>query len=155
MLVWTSIDSQKPKDNSHSVEETLDFFDLSRGLADKLHGRLAHYKLKVRGKFVPYNLNTEFEHNVDSENQFNFSNDINITHEQDFLPYEFLSSLFGLKDLESFRLSFGLGEFDNRVFEFLEVLHPYKLNFMMPHQGSELFVKCAEGTDCVPDLGYL
>jgi hypothetical protein len=48
-----------------------------------------------------------------------------------------------------------LGEFDNSLLEFHEILKTKKLDFLLPHQGSELFTKCRNGADCLPGVGYL
>lgn len=125
-----------------SVHESLTFFDLTRGRADKSTSKLAHYELSVKG-----NYSQESIHYKDQEHAY---------YVQDYQPSEFLGELYNIEDLESFRLGFGLGEFDDSLFSVNENLSKYKLRFSLPHQGSELFVKCKDTKkDCIVDVGYL
>ena len=64
--------------------------------------------------------------------------------------------MYKIENLESFSLRFGLGEFDESLFQVNENLNNYKIRFILPHQGSELFVKCKEASkQCIIDVGYL
>ena len=125
-----------------SVHESITFFDLTRGRADKVTSKLAHYALNVKGVFIEKSI-----HYYDQ--QYNY-------YIQDYLSYEFQSELYKIENLESFSLRFGLGEFDESLFQVNENLNSLKTRFVLPHQGSELFVKCKEASkNCIIDVGYL
>ena len=58
-----------------SVHESITFFDLTRGRADKVTSKLAHYALNVKGAFIEKSIHYK-------DQQYNY-------YIQDHLPYEF------------------------------------------------------------------